>query len=61
MELQKILELLEKKYGNNQIALLIFSDESGRITDQPIEPYEKDVPLFYFDNIKELISHLQEN
>lgn len=59
MELKKILELMKNKYPGNT-ALLIYDDESGRITDDPMFPYDNK-PLFSFHTVDQLISHLQEN
>ncbi len=62
MELKTILELMKNKYSDNtvNVVLLIFDDESGRITNDPENPYE-DTPLFEFESIEELTTHLQEN
>lgn len=56
-DLKNILKLMEEKYPHT--ALLIFADESGRITYNPAHAYDT-VPIFDFNTIKELIKHLQE-
>ena len=59
MSLQEILKLMEQKYPGDGTALLIYSDESGRITSNPEEPYNGGV-LLEFDSIEVLVLHLQE-
>lgn len=62
IDLRKILKLMEEKYPGC-VALMIFDDESGRITDNPSDPYDTP-PLFEFGKsnggIKGLVEHLQE-
>lgn len=61
MEIKHLLKLLEKKYPTGNRALLIYDDESGRIIDKAFNhPYEDGNTLFEFDNVDELVSHLEE-
>lgn len=62
MELKEILALMAKKYPTNYMegqnpALLIYDDESGRISNDATRPY--DSTLFDFSSIEELVAHLQ--
>lgn len=63
MTMKDILELLSKKYPeteDNCPALLIYDDESGRIVrDAVSDCYSSSNCLYAFDNIDELVAHLQ--
>lgn len=56
--LKKILELMKEKYPG-YTALLIFDDESGRVTGNPEEPYVGNAYV-YFKSIDDLVKQLKE-
>lgn len=56
---KKILRLVEEKYGKTYF-IIIFPDESGRITDDYQSPY-RSVPAYEFSNLQQLTTHLKGN
>lgn len=54
-----LLELMKKKYPGRNV-LIIYDDESGRITGYPSEPY-KHKAIFNFLSIQELREHLESS
>ena len=60
--LKTILKLVEKKYPETEFldfpVLMIYTDESGRITRYPTEPYDHEIE-FSFGSIEELVEHLR--
>jgi hypothetical protein len=57
MKTNKIINLLHQKYGE-MVAIIIYSDGSGRITSKPENPYD-DKPEFEFTSLQQLIDHLK--
>lgn len=56
-DLRKILKMLAEKYSGSAV-IVIYDDESGRITREPTMPY---LSFEYsFGSIDELVEHLQE-
>ncbi len=65
-DLRKILKMLAEKYPEEQygiVALIIYDDETGRITNNVTEAYDY-APLFEFvkgdGGVDGLVKHLQE-
>jgi len=57
--LRKLLSLLEKKHPGF-VMLILFDDESGRITEYTANPYDNDSePLFQFTSLDELKTYLE--
>jgi hypothetical protein len=58
LKLFKALELMENKYGEN-VCLLVYPDQSGRIVDNlaTTHPYDGE-PFYSFHNLDDLIEHL---